>query len=360
MKSIHVSERLMHEFSEIGVRASKPQLKNLAMLCAALAVSANCHLNTLALELPVPGDRDSLVQRLRRWLKTGPSWERAYRPMVVHLFKHWTAREVALVMDRTDLDQQHLSVLTLGVGCGKRLLPLTWKVLPFGGTGAETQLMLLRQIQPLLPIGCRVTFMGDAEFRAVPVQAYCRAQGWHWHVGVKSDARIKTAENVTMALIDLPVKRGQTAYFQNVLFTEKYAFGPVNVLARCFVGDAWPHFWVLDLPADRKAWRRGRKRYWIEATFRDWKSYGFDLERCRIDCPHRLNALLLALAITTLWMIHLGQWCTRAHRRHFLESRSKRDYSLFRLGRDYLQRARTMDWFVPVGFTVTHPPAHTR
>ncbi len=30
------------------------------------------------------------------------------------------------------------------------------------------------------------------------------------------------------------------------------------------------------------------------------------------------------------------------------------DYSLFRLGRDYMQRTLTMGWRIPVSFTVSH------
>jgi hypothetical protein len=345
-------------FSDAGLLVSKPQQANLAMLCAALALSPDCHLSTLALQLPVVGNRESLVQRQRRWLKTAPSWDCAYRPLVQHLFGHWSAAEVALVIDRTDLGDR-VSVLTLGVAFGKRLLPLIWRVLPYGSTSAETQIAMLRRIGPYLPPGCRVTFFGDAEFRAVLVQAFCQAQGWHWHVGVKSDVRILTADDRSMALIDaLRAKRGQTTYLQQVRLTAQHAFGPVNILAHRFRGDAWPHYWVTDLPADRRAWRRGRKRFWIEPSFRDWKSYGFDLERCQIICPQRLEALLLPIAITTLWMVHIGDWLTRTGRRSLLEAPGRHDYSLFRLGRDFVARARTMNWRVPVGFTVTHPPAN--
>jgi hypothetical protein len=62
----------------------------------------------------------------------------------------------------------------------------------------------------------------------------------------------------------------------------------------------------------------------------------------------------LALAITTVWLIHIGDWLTQHGRRHWLEPSHKNDYSLFRLGRDHLQRARTLGCKVPVGFTVSH------
>lgn len=356
MDSLQLHRELMRRFTVLELNISAPQRTNLALLSQALAVSANCHLSTLALALPLPGQRENLIQRLRRTLSQTPDWQDWYGPIVKHLFAHWTGAEVALVMDRTDLADRW-SVLTVGAAHGKRLLPLGWHVLPFGGTSAETQVSLLRQVQPYLPPAdrVRITFYGDAEFRAVPVQAYCREQTWHWHVGLKSDLRFQTADGGAYALRDLPVARGQLLYRQNVTLTERHAFGPVNLLAHWSPNEDTPRYWALDQPANRAAWRRGRKRYWIEPGFRDWKSYGFDLERSQLDDAERLNVLLLGMAVTTLWLIHLGEWVTVTGRRLLLEASHKRDYSLFRLGRDYVQRCRTMAWTFPIGFTVHHP-----
>ena len=64
----------------------------------------------------------------------------------------------------------------------------------------------------------------------------------------------------------------------------------------------------------RRPGRAGRKRYWIEPCNRDYKSYGFDLEQSKITEHDRLNVLLLAMAITTLWLIHVGDWLIRSGR----------------------------------------------
>lgn len=153
----------------------------------------------------------------------------------------------------------------------------------------------------------------------------------------------------------LPIgPRSGPIYRQNVRLGA-CAFGPVNILARWSPRHHWPRFWATDLPANRRAWRRGRKRFWCEPTFRDWKSYGFDLERTHLIHAERIEALILAMAITTLWLIHLGVCVRTSSRRSLLEPPHSRDYSLFRLGRDQLQRARIMHWPMPIGFTVRHP-----
>jgi hypothetical protein len=45
----------------------------------------------------------------------------------------------------------------------------------------------------------------------------------------------------------------------------------------------------------------------IEESFRDDQSGGFDLEHTRLKDPARLERLLLALAIATLWCHELGE-----------------------------------------------------
>ena len=60
----------------------------------------------------------------------------------------------------------------------------------------------------------------------------------------------------------------------------------------------------------------------------------------------------LSVALTTVWMIHVGDWWVHSGRQPELAPPDKADYSLFRLGRDYLQRARTLEQRIPVGFTV--------
>jgi hypothetical protein len=356
MNSVHLHQKLVKQLQTIGVQIGKTRRENLAFWCQALAISPNCHLATLALGLPLPGQRENLIQRLRRFLKDNRlSPQACYRPVIGHLFDHWAGQEVSLVMDRTDIENRW-SILSLGAAYRKRLLPLVWQVLPFGGTSAEVQINLLRQVRALLPPQdqVRVHFYGDCEFRAVLLQQTCQKYGWHWQVGLKSDLYFQQGDDPWRPLRSLALQPGQRRYLNQVYLTQKHTFGPLNLIADWSKNEAYPGYWALDLPATAQAWRRGRKRFWTEPTFRDWKSYGFDLERTKIDDPDRLNCLLLAIALTTVWMIHIGDWLTQHGHRRLLCPDHKTDYSLFRLGRDYLQRCRTMGWSIPVGFTVSH------
>lgn len=330
------------------------QIDNQALVTQALVFSPDCHLANLALYLPIDGQRENLVQRLRRWLKNQKvNQERCYLPLVTHLLRHWPDAEVSLVMDRTDLGQTW-SILLLSVAYRHRSLPLVWRIRPFGGTGHELQEELLAQIAPALYAlrSRRITFYGDSEFRAVDLQMYCRDQGWHWHVGLKSDIHYYQASQGWQALSTIPMQRGQRCYLHDIFLTKQHAFGPVHLLVDWTQKHDTPRYFVSDQLTNRHTWRRGRKRFWIEPTFRDWKSYGFDLEKSKLQCPHRLAILLLSMATASLWLTSVGQWLLATGRDALLAAEHKQDYSIFRLGRDYARRSLVCDWPLPIDFAM--------
>src|SRR2546429_5995241 len=131
--------------------ATTALLLNLALMVLALAQSPNCHLSTLATVLPIDAHRDNLIQRLRRWLKTPTlSWERYYRPLIRQFLAAWPGVELALVMDRTDLNDR-VSLLFVGIATHRRGVLLAWEALPYGSTAADPPLAPLKRIQPLVP-----------------------------------------------------------------------------------------------------------------------------------------------------------------------------------------------------------------
>lgn len=126
MASVVLVDRLVHLLKANCLLMSNAQLRNVAMLCVALAMGSGSQLGSLALRLPVPGRQDSLIQRIRRQLRRAPRWDKAFAPIVRRLLAEWTGVEIPLVMDRTDLGHC-CSILTVGVAYGGRVLPLAPK-----------------------------------------------------------------------------------------------------------------------------------------------------------------------------------------------------------------------------------------
>jgi hypothetical protein len=174
------------------------QVRNQALVTQALVFGSDCHLATLANMFPISGQRENLVQRLRRWLANQQmTQEHCYLPLVHRLFADWSASDVNLLLDRTDIENE-LSILMLAAAYRYRALPLAWRVLPFGSTRAQTQIDLLEQVRPHLPNPrrVRVNLYGDVEFRAVSLQQYAQQQSWHWQLGVKSDTYFQQSDDL--------------------------------------------------------------------------------------------------------------------------------------------------------------------
>ncbi|HLF26226.1 MAG TPA: transposase, partial [Anaerolineae bacterium] len=95
-----------------------------------------------------------------------------------------------------------------------------------------------------------------------------------------------------------------------------------------------------DQTAGRARLREYGRRMSIEQSFRDDKSGGFDLEHTRLQHADRLERLLLAMAVATLWCHELGE-LVLAHgetARRQIDPGPTRELSLFQLGLRWLKR----------------------
>jgi hypothetical protein len=79
--------------------------------------------------------------------------------------------------------------------------------------------------------------------------------------------------------------------------------------------------------------------YTIEESFRDDKSGSFDLGATKLRDAERLNHLLLAVAVATLWIYEIGEQVLRKGERSEIDPGYKRQLSVFQIGRRKLQRA---------------------
>jgi hypothetical protein len=78
----------------------------------------------------------------------------------------------------------------------------------------------------------------------------------------------------------------------------------------------------------------------IEESFRDDKSGGFDMAHIRLQHVERIDHLLLALAIATLWCHESGEFILKQgdDSRCLVDPAYKRTLSLFQLGLRWIKR----------------------
>ncbi len=97
---------------------------------------------------------------------------------------------------------------------------------------------------------------------------------------------------------------------------------------------------ITDQIACRAHLREYGFRMSIEQSFRDDKSGGFDLEHTRLQHAQRIDHLLLAMSIATLWCHELGEFVLQQGEpaRRSVDPAHERTLSLFQLGLRWLKR----------------------
>lgn len=79
------------------------------------------------------------------------------------------------------------------------------------------------------------------------------------------------------------------------------------------------------------------------STFRDLKSYGFDLEASRIEDLDRFNRLLLGLALIYGWAVRIGHWLDQSGQRLLVERGRTPKQGAYRVGRYWLIHLRILE-----------------
>ena len=75
----------------------------------------------------------------------------------------------------------------------------------------------------------------------------------------------------------------------------------------------------------------------VEATYEDCKTRGWDIEASKVTALDRLDRLLLGLHIAFWWTTQLGLRVIRRGERARFDRRDRRDMSVVRLGRAWLE-----------------------
>ena len=98
---------------------------------------------------------------------------------------------------------------------------------------------------------------------------------------------------------------------------------------------------VSDQRASPDRLREYAVRMDIEQSFKDDKSAGFDIDHTRLQHPERLERLLLAVAIATIWCHELGEFVLQQGEsaRRLIDPGFTRALSLFQLGLRWLKHA---------------------
>jgi hypothetical protein len=338
--------RLMQTVQPLVRVSNRKQLANWMWIVVGILQANVVALSGIATHLPQTTLAESRVTLIRRWLMNFhvDVWA-FYQPLLAKVLNGWHATQVYLVLDGVMVFGDRWQVFRLSLVHGCRAIPVVWTVSPGKGLThvARLEAMLTQAAQFLQSRVKHVVFLADRGFRDCDWAKLCQKLRWDYVIRVQSNTFVTLLTGHTCHIRDLHVKPGQRRYFQTVWLTQA-AKWCANLTVTWSAGDdQHPPALVAVIssqPATRARLREYAVRMQIEQSFRDDKSGGFDLAHTRLQHADRVERLLLAVAVATLWCHELGEHVLsegEAVRRE-IDPGFERELSLFQLGLRWLQR----------------------
>ena len=249
-------------------------------------------------------------------------------------------QQLILILDPT-LQEDRVVMLSAAVWYRGRALPVAWTLWPAntplqGLSFWQRVAALLDLVATILPAGIPVTWLADRAFGTTSFTDLVTAREWHYVVRVQGQTRYQDCLGRSQAISTLVPHHGARCKLRGQVFKSSgwrvasvvAYWGPRHRQPLCLISDLPPHWHLMGLY---------RRRYPIEAAFRDYKSYGWQWEQGQVTDLQHLERLLVGMALATWLALMVGSQVAAellakpaSGRRRTLPWTGKR--SLFQLG----------------------------
>jgi hypothetical protein len=350
--NLHLYHRVLERLSQWLPEERVTRQRNLALLVAGLYLSGSVHLAMIVRKWPSRSKEPSLVNRLNRFLNNSHVKVRKwYEPLAESLLSRCSGGQIHLVIDCTKVGFNY-RLMTVGIAYKRRVLPLVWSVHcgSRGHTSAKKQIELFAYVGRLMPAQSEVWVLGDSEFQSVSLLRWLRCQRWHFFIRQRGAIKVSQTGESWTKINQFDLAPGRTRYLGWVQLTEKHGVGWFWLILHWESGEDEPWYLVSDCQGQRRLLNRYRVRMWIEEMYGDMKGHGFDLEATHLDDPDRVSHLVLAVSFAFVWLIAIGSWVVKRGLRHYVDHKSRRDKSYFRIGWDWIERCLRLNDPVPLRF----------
>ena len=342
------------------------RVRGLALFALGMIWSGTVRVTWVAAALPLGVRVSSTERRLRRFLANPAVTVAAvWRPLLPSLLARWAGQEIVLVFDPTPY-RADWTVLWVGIVVHRRLLPLSWHIVPqqqpWPAKMAALLDPLLDRIAAALPPGCTVTLTGDRGVAGPTLIDAAQKRGWN--VVLRLNVGERQAHRLRVPSAQEPSGWREWRLWDWVETVGSGWCGSVQICK----GEDWrdgyltvhrrpgmAEWWILfsTRPGGRDRIREYTRRARVEATFADGKTRGWGLERSRMTDPLHLDRLLLVWHLALWWLHALGRHVIKRGMRPRFDRTDRRDRSLLRLGWLWLHDELLHDRCPPLLFRQT-------
>ena len=338
--NLQIYHKVRRQFCQWLPKERSTRITNMALFITGLYMSGEPYLSKIVRKWPLAGKLTSLTNRLWRFLNNPRvDVEHWYAPIAQEIVRHLPMGPITLVVDTTKVGFFH-RVLTIGVAFKKRTLPLVWSVRRGrkGHTKVDEQLALFKKVAKMLPQNADIWVVGDTEFQSVRLLRWFSRRHWHFVIRQQGKNKVRWKGQPWIKINALNLSKGQTRVIGWVRLTRKHDNGWYWLVLHWDTAEDEPWYLISDQSGKSALLRIYRKRMWIEEMFGDMKGHGFDLEATHLKDANRISRFFLGISIVFVWLITLGSWVVKRGFRHFVDHKSRRDKSYFRIGWDWVER----------------------
>lgn len=332
---------------QLRPKERKTRIRNFSWLVAGLFLSRSVHLSKIANKIPTTkATLPSAIRRLSRLVDNAAIHVREwYEPLARRLLEcqaHNLGGEVRLIVDASKVGFKH-RLLMVGLAYRKRAIPIAWSWVRSekGHSSSYKQRALLDYVRRLMPNGAaQVSVVGDSEFGAIKVIEQLEEWGWYYVLRQKSSHLVCSKQQLRQQwwpLGELIERRGERVWLKGTLLSCLHAH-ETNLLLYWKKSEKEPWLLATNFASSKEALSAYKKRMWIEEMFADFKGHGFDLESTQLRHFARLSRLTLAVAMLYVWLVEHGAQVIKRGQRRMVDRSDRRDYSVFRLGCNMLDR----------------------
>lgn len=349
------------------IAAHLPQLGfwqslNLALYSLGMVLARHNAATRVSEVLGVVGKPESVRRRLERFLANPRlDWQYGCQQWSRWVLSQSDSLHPVLLVDETKLGN-HLRVMVVGIAYQSCCIPLVfwaYRQMPL----AQVELIdtLLSWVAAGLPTGSQPLLQADRGIGTSPdLIRVVERLGWHYLFRVQNETRVRTRKGNTHALHQL-VRRGESWRGYGLVF-KKAGWLPATVLVIWQAAYAEP--WCLVTNAAYISDCAYGVRYWQEASFRDFKSDGWQWHTSQVWTPDHAQILLLAMALAYAYTLTLGKLVLTYPPafRCIARAGKRAHYSLFRLGLRLFAflTAHALGWIPLLLAQVDDPPEPLR
>jgi len=301
---------------------SLPQVSGLATWSFGMVMTKSSSLTRVStLIAKINQEKDNTVrQRLKEWYKEGEDKSKKGNKRVslpvkdcfASLLK-WVVdllpqsnQELPMALDATSIGQNFV-VLSINVLYQGSAIPVAWKVVKGTQKGSWKPYWqeLLSNLKKIVPTSWKVIVAADRGLYADWLFQAIVNLDWHPLLRINHQGHYQPENSSSWHPLATVVPSTGLSWSGQVTC---FKTNPIKctLLARWDDGYADPWMILTDLPSTNANVLWYRFRCWIECSYRDVKSDGWQWHKTRLLKPERAERHWLAMSVALLWMLALG------------------------------------------------------